>query len=450
MNLIRLLRGPMPLMGVGLTLVILSGAAFIGLINRSEVDRPGVAALAGLYFLVNTIALGFFIGLEQEMSRSVSQERALGRAVKPVAHFVSRQGARLLVPSIAISLAASPVLVSGPLRGHWELVGMLVVSLVSAWAASSVRGVLAGCQRFGIYSATLAAEGGSRLVLCVVLWLAGADSAWTFGLVFVLGQAFAALLGVVMLWIKGQRDWRAPSSAAAPSIGGAGSIRFGVSSALTFLVAANLTNQAIINLPPLMIGARSDVEPVLATVIAGAVTLTRLPMFAIFPLQTMLLPRLTAGAAKGDLRGVRRQASLAVVVCAVFGLLGIAVLGVAGPRLLSLYLGTPVDLSATAMALLGIGTMFLAISNVTQPTLLALQKHRMVLVAFVTAAVVMVLAFVLPAEPVTSAVLTTSAGPIALVLVMAVVLVQATGRNHQRSIPDDASTSAELREQTTR
>lgn len=450
MNLFRLLRGPMPLMGLGLALIVVSGAAFIGLINRSEVDRPGVAALASLYFLVNTVALGVFSGVEQEMSRTVSQERALGRPAAPVARFVARQGAVLLVPATVVLLALSPVLVAGSLQGHWELVGMLFVSLVSAWAASCVRGALAGSQKFGFYSATLAAEGLSRLVPCVVLWLAGAASAWVFGLVFVLGQFFAALLGVALLWISGRRDWRASAPAVAPEISGAGKLRFGVSSALLLVVAANLTNQAIVNLPPVLIASRPEVDPLLVAAIAGAVTLTRLPMFAFVPLQTMLLPRLTTGAAQGDLLGVRRATLRTAAACVLLGVLGIVVLGTAGPWLLGLYLGPSRDLSAAAMAGLGIGTLFLMTSNVTQPALLALGRHRMVLVSYLTGAAGMVLAFALPVEPVTSAVLTTAAGPIALVAVMAVVLVRATSHNHQTPTAEASPAPAEPRERTTR
>jgi hypothetical protein len=90
------------------------------------------------------------------------------------------------------------------------------------------------------------------------------------------------------------------------------------------------------------------------------------------------------------------------------------------------------------------------ISNVTQPPLLALGRHRMVLMSFLTGAAAMVLAFVVPAEPVTSAVLTTSAGPIALVAVMAFVIVRATGT--PQSPPDEmpAPAPAEPRERTTR
>ncbi|MFD9705813.1 hypothetical protein [Lentzea sp. NPDC059081] len=450
MRLLRLLRGPMPLMGIGLALVVLSGAAFLAVISRSGIDRQGVAALASLYFLVNTIALGVFSGVEQEMSRAVSRQRALGGPVAPVARFVALQGARLLVPATAVLLVLSPVLVGGSLQGHWELVGLLFVSLVSAWAASSVRGALAGSQRFGSYSATLAAEGLSRLVPCVVLWLAGADSAWPFGLVFVLGQLFAALLGVALLWIGGHRDWRASSAVAPPEVEGAGKIRFGVSTALVLVVVANLTNQAIVNLPPVMIASLPAVDFALATAIAGAVTLTRLPMFAFVPLQTMLLPRLATSVASGDLPGLRRQTFRTAAACVVLGVVAIVLLGTAGPWLLGLYLGQPAQLPAVAMAGLGIGTLFLMTSNVTQPALLALGKHRMVLVSYLIGAAAMVLAFALPADPITSAVLTTSAGPVALVSAMAVVLVRETGRARPPAADAPVPALAEPRERTTR
>lgn len=256
---------------------------------------------------------------------------------------------------------------------------------------------------------------------------------------------------MALLWFSGRRDWRAPSSATPPAIDGAGVIRFGVSSALLLVVVSNLTNQAIVNLPPVMIASRPEVDPVLVAAIGGAITLTRLPMFAFVPLQTMLLPRLTTGAAKGDLAGVRRQSLRTIAACVLLGVLVIVVLGTAGPWLLGLYLDPSARLPAAAMAGLGIGTLFLMCSNVTQPALLALGKHRMVLASYLTGAAAMVLAFVLPAEPVTSAVLTTSAGPAALVAVMAVVLVRATSGNHQ-SPPDGAPASAlvEPRERTTR
>jgi O-antigen/teichoic acid export membrane protein len=417
----------MPLIGAGLALVVLSGLVFLGLVSRSGVTAAGVAALASLYFLNNTVALGVFAGVEQEMSRTVSQERAIGRPAIPAVHVVARQAVRWFLLSSAGVLALSPVLVHGPLGGRWSLLGELIVGLFAACCASVVRGALAGSKQFGFYSATLATEGLTRLILCTALWLLGTQSAWLFGLAFVLGQFFAALVGAALFWLAGDRDRsRFTSPGVAAPIAGAGRMRFGLATALALLVIANLTNQAVVNLPPVVITAKLATQPELAIAIGLAVTLSRLPMFAFVPLQTMLLPRLTENAALGDRLGVRRQTLRTIAVCVLLGVIGIVVLATIGPWLLSVYRGKPAGLSGATMAGIGIGTLFLMTANVTQPALLALGRPRTVLIAYLTGAVAMVIAFVLPIGPVPSAVVSASIGPIALAIVMAAALLQAT------------------------
>lgn len=418
------LRGPTPKIGFGLAMVVLSGVVFIALVSRSVGDLAGVAALTSLYFLINTIALGVFAGVEQEMSRSVSQEHAIGGSAWPVFHAVARQALRLFLFATALVLVLSPVLASA-FHGHWELVGELVIGLLATCCASTVRGALAGSKRFGLYAATLAAEGLSRIVLCAGLWLFGVGSAWIFGLVFVLGQFFAALIGAGLFW-RGSGLDRNDVSARAAAPRPAGKLRFGVSAALALLVVAGLTNQAIVNLPPVVIGAKLAAVPATAVAIGAAVTLTRLPMFAFVPLQTMLLPRLTADAARGNLTDVRRQTMRTIAACVVLGLLGIAVLAVFGPQLLTIYLQKPAGLSGAVMAGLGVGTLFLMTTNVTQPALLAVGRHRAVLIAYLSGAAAMTVIFVLPIAPVTAAVVATSAGPIVVAIVMSVILLRAT------------------------
>jgi O-antigen/teichoic acid export membrane protein len=268
----------------------------------------------------------------------------------------------------------------------------------------------------------------SRLILCTALWLLKADSAWTFGLAFVLGQLFAALVGAVLFWFAGDRDRdRLTSPGVAAPIAGAGKMRFGIAAGLGLLVIASLTNQAVVNLPPVLVAAKLVSQPALSAAIGVALTLTRLPMFAFVPLQTMLLPRLTETATRGDRLGVRKQTMRTVAACVVLGLAGILVLATAGPWLLGVYAPKVAGLlSGATMAGLGIGTLFLMTANVTQPALLALGKHRLVLASYLTGAAAMVVAFVLPLDPVFSAVLTASVGPIALATVMAVALARAT------------------------
>ncbi|WP_132119602.1 hypothetical protein [Actinocrispum wychmicini] len=421
----RLLRSPMVLIGVGLALVLIGGFGFTSIVTRAVPDSNTVAAVTSLYFLVNTLALGVFSGVELEMSRSVSQERTLGNPIRPVAHSVARQATRLWLLAAVILLAVSPILVSGPLRGHWELAAELMLSLVAALFSAVVRGALAGSQRFGFYSATMAAEGLSRLLPCVVLYAVGVDAGWVYGLVFALGHMFSALVGVLLIWLSGLRGWhRIEPGTVLPKIGGQGAIRFGLSTALLLVVLANSANQGIVNLPPVIVNHRLISDT--ATAVGLAVMLTRLPMFAVMPLQTMLLPRLTASAARGDLGGVRKQNLRTVAVCVVLGLIGIVVLATAGPTLLSIYQGRPAELSATTMAGLGVGTLFLTAMNITQPALLALSRHRAVLVSYLSGLAAMVVAAVLPIDPIASVVLSASAGPIVASIVMAVVLFRAT------------------------
>lgn len=451
MNRLRFLRSPMALMGIGLGMVVLSGFAFIPLITRSGVDETGVAALISLYFLVNTVALGAFSGVEQEMSRAVSRERALGRPVLPVARLVLRQAAVLFLLAAALIVVLSPVLVGRTLHGHWELLAALVVGVFATSCTSAVRGALAGTERFGLYAATFAAEGLTRLVPWVVLAVLQVGSAWLFGLVFVLGQVFAALLGVAGLWLTGTAHPRRVSATTpATHVEGSGRMWLGMSAGLALLAVASLTNQAVVNLPPVVINAKLLTQPELATAIAGAITLTRLPMFAFVPLQTTLLPRLTASAARGDRRSVRTQTFRTVALCVVLGLLGIGLLATAGPWLLAIVVHDSVHLSNATLAALGIGTVFLMAVNVTQPALVALGKHRTVLVSALTGVAAMTVTFVLPVDPITMAVLATSVGPVAVMAVMAVVLLRETSHNHQPP-PDDAPTPApaEPREQTT-
>ncbi|WP_434451830.1 lipopolysaccharide biosynthesis protein [Lentzea sp. E54] len=451
MTPLRFLRSPMALMGIGLGMVVLSGFAFIPLITRSGVDKSAVAALASLYFLVNTIALGAFSGVEQEMSRTVSRERALGRPSWQAARLVARQALVLFGLISALVVVLSPVLVGEALGGHWVLLVELVVGVLATCCASAVRGALAGSERFGLYAATLAVEGVARVVPLVALWLLGADSAWLFGLAFVLGQAFAALVGAGVLWRTGAVDASRVAAAAAPPAESTDRKWLGLSGSLFLLVVASLTFQAVVNLPPVVIGAKLEALPEVATAIAGAVTLTRLPMFAFVPLQTTLLPRLTAAAARGDRRGVRTQTLRTIALCVTLGLLGIVLLATAGPWLLALVVAKTGSLSNGTLAALGIGTVFLMAANVMQPALVALGKHRMVLAAFLTGAAAMTVTFVLPVDPVTAAVLSTAAGPATLTIFMVVVLLRATGHDHQPA-PVEAPTPApaEPRERTTR
>lgn len=79
---------------------------------------------------------------------------------------------------------------------------------------------------------TLFTEGLTRLAPWVVLSLLHVGSAWAFGLVFVLGQVFAALVGVVALWRTGAAHPRRVSATVpATHVEGSGRMWLGISGA---------------------------------------------------------------------------------------------------------------------------------------------------------------------------------------------------------------------------
>ena len=137
-----------------------------------------------------------FVGLEQETSRSVSRALAHRRDLGTRHPDGAPAHAGAAGADRRRAAAASPLLVGGPLRGDWGLFGALLVAAGSAAAVYVVRGQLGGRQQFDGYAATLATEGLTRLVPCLVIYAAaGGRAPWAYGLAFALALAFAAWVG---------------------------------------------------------------------------------------------------------------------------------------------------------------------------------------------------------------------------------------------------------------
>src|SRR3954454_6635999 len=159
-------------MAAGLLLVGLSGYVFLAVTGHSSTPSDA-AALSSLYFLAGLVTLGVFVGLEQETSRATARALAEGRRVAPVAQTARRHAVWLLGLTLVALTALSPVLVSGPLRGHWTLFGALVLAVGVGAACYWVRGLLGGRQEFHGYAVTLAVEGLGRVVPGVAVVVGG-------------------------------------------------------------------------------------------------------------------------------------------------------------------------------------------------------------------------------------------------------------------------------------
>jgi O-antigen/teichoic acid export membrane protein len=446
MSVLKFLRGPSALLGFGLVVSGAAGSTFLAILNRS-VDVPDFVALTtGLNFLLATISTGIMSGLEQEMARGVSRALALGTDAGAVVRRQTRQGLWLIGGTTAVICAASPLLVEHYLDGHWYLFGELLLGLFGTMASFQVRGLLSGRQDFQAFSVTLVVEGLVRLVPSILMFAVGNHSAWLFGLLFALGPALAALSGVIGPWVRkrpAQEDaggLRTPSPAAAPV-----ETERRSASNLALLTGASLANQLVLNAVPLLVVPRysHSTDPGIVKQVAAinsAVGLTRLGILVLFPLQAPLLPRLTAAAARGDLAEVRRRTLPLLGLCTAVGLLAVGACATIGPWTLRVVMGAHAPLSGAFLAALAAGTLFMMIGLLLQATLIALGRHKMVMLAWGLGVVVTIPAYALSGTLLTAAGVTALVGPLVAAAVMAVDTQWATKPRRPR--PDGAAPAA--------
>jgi len=413
-------------MAAGLLLVGLSGYVFLAVTGHSSTPADA-AALSSLYFLIGLVTLGVFIGLEQETSRATSRACAEVRALTPVARTARRHAAVLLAFTLTALLLASPILVAGPLRGRWSLFGALVVAVGVGAACYWVRGILGGRQEFHGYAATLAMEGLSRLLPCVAVFvLTGrGGAAWVYGLAFAAAQGLAALVG--LWWLREGFEDRG-ADRLDTEISEFESGERSAAGGLVLLVTASLLTQLVANLPPLAASTRlthSASDDAVAAAFGQAFVLVRIPLLLTSPIQAMLLPALTRSAARADHAALRARVRLALGAVAALGALGTAVLALAGPWVLRVFFGTKADLSHELLAVLGAGTVFLMATAILQPTLVALDAHRLVPIAWGGGAVVLAVLVELPIDPLHAAAAGGVGGPVTVVAIMAAGLVGA-------------------------
>jgi O-antigen/teichoic acid export membrane protein len=268
-----------------------------------------------------------------------------------------------------------------------------------------------------------------------LLWALGVHAAWPFGTVFAGALLFGALVGVVALRASGglevhaaadaaQAEAEAQAEAAQPEPGGGNR----AATSLGLLVAGNLVGQFVTNGTPLVIAPRlaTAASAALGQSINAAIVLARTPLFALFPIQSLVLPKLTAAVTLGDLAAVRNRMALLVGYCSAVGVLGSVGFAVLGRWVLRTFMGIPAPVGGGTLALLGIGTTCLMAALVLQDALVALDQHRVVLLAWAAGAAVMIAVFAFPLGPVAAATAASLAGPLAVAAVMAFVVRRGT------------------------
>jgi hypothetical protein len=455
-SLYALIRRPSVTLAIGLGLSGAAGSAFLAIINinfpkSSTYGSADVLALSGLNFLLATIVTGMMAGSEQEMARAVTKAVALGGDPAAVVRSQSRHAAWLIGGTMLAVCLLAPLLVAKSLGHHWVLFGELLIGLVGGLAVFPIRGVLTGRRDYPLFSGTLIVEGLTRLIPSVLILMLGIGSVWLYGLVFALGgPTLAAVFGVLAPRMTGRDVYRLEGPSAKPVPAGQ-SVPVGIeaefaagtaaadgpgpeadagqlaalehgATRLTLLTAASLANQLLFNAIPLLVAARyaGQANANQASAVNSAVGLTRLGILILVPLQAPLLPRLTAAAVHRRYAEVRKRTRTLTGLCAAVGLFASLCCLLIGPWVLLHVMRAHDTLPGVYLAALALGTTFIMVGMIIQSTLLSIERHFVVLIAWLAGVVVTVPVFLLGHSLLPTTAIAAIAGPFVAMLVMAV------------------------------
>jgi O-antigen/teichoic acid export membrane protein len=360
----------------GLVVAGITAYAFL-LVTAHAVGKEEYATFFVLWSLVFLGGPGFFLPLEQEVSRALAARRAAGLGSGPLLRRAAGLGAVLAGGLVVVCLAGATVAVDQLFDGQALLVLALALGWLGYYAEHLARGVLSGLGRFRPYSELLGAEGLARLVICVALAAGGAATAGPYGL----AVGLAPWIGVAVA-MRGERDLASDGPDAPWSE---------LSTALGWLLVGSVMAQFLMNAGP--IAAKllaSESEQAEVGQFAGGVVLARIPLFLFQAIQASLLPRLSALAGSGLLDEFRAGFRRLLLAVGALGALGTAVSFAIGPWALQLLFPGEFDLGRRTVGLLAAGSALFMLTVAMAQAAIALGAHRRMAASWVLAAVTFV------------------------------------------------------------
>ncbi len=373
----------------------------------------GISLLWSIVFIVTSV---IYRPIEQLLSRSISERRALGHAEHSLRGPLLLQGCFALAFLVA-ALLLREWLTDDVFDGASTLYWVLVVGVLAYAASYFARGWLAGNQRFGLYGGLVLLESLSRLLfpLGVAVGISSGQSAVALG---ILAAPFVSL--AVVPWALGRRATAADPGAPSP----AASMRAGGAFALA-VFAVQLSEQAILNVPVLL---ASDIAT--AGLVFNVLLIARAPLQLFQAIQTSLLPHLTAAAATESRDEFARAVRVTLLAIAAFAAAVAIVLLAIGPWAMDLLFGEDADYARGGLALVALGMGFHLAAGTLNQAALATGRARAAAAAWLTAAATLI-AF-LAIGPIEDEILRVEVGYAGAAALLCALLATA---NHQGSDP---------------
>jgi len=351
---------------IGLIIAGLTIYAFFK-IGQQALGQDGFKPLVSLWFVMFALAPGFFLPVEQEISRAIAHRRALGQGARPVVRKVLILCSVIVVGLIAAIVALAPFVNDNLFEGHGIVTASLAISIAVYGVFYIVKGLCSGLGKFNSYGFIVGADGAVRVVVCLIFLIAGVTQLGPYALVIVL----TPLVGVLTILFSGQLKIEdgppATWSEITPNLG--------------LLLGGSIFAAALVNAGPITVALLGETSPdEHVTLFGNAVLLTRVPLFLFKAVQAALLPRLTRLAARGDIKEFRSGFNQLVILVFGVGVVGTVSAFAIGPNVLDLVYGGRIDRrTITLLALAsGIYMMALAIAQ----AVIALNGHKHVAIGW--------------------------------------------------------------------
>lgn len=356
---------------IGIGLLIAGVTIYIFFkIGQQALGQEKFKPLVSLWFVMFAIAPGFFLPVEQELSRAVAHRRALGQGTTPVVKKVALLCTIIVALLVALILGLSPIINENLFEGQTIITLSLAIAIVTYGLLYFTKGLSSGLGKFSAYGFVVGSDGAIRVVACTVLLIAGVTQLSAYSLIIVV----TPVIGVLMIVLTGQLRTEPGPPATWSEI----------TENLVWLLGGSIFAAALVNAGPItvdLLGDESDVIRV--TQFGNAVLLTRVPLFLFQAVQAALLPRLTRLAARGDLEefkvGFRRLVQLVISV----GIVGTIGAFLVGPFFLDLVYGGGIDRRTLTLLALASGVYMMALA--IAQAVIALRGHRHVAIGWLLA-----------------------------------------------------------------
>ncbi|WP_327253446.1 lipopolysaccharide biosynthesis protein [Streptomyces sp. NBC_01244] len=389
--------------------VVLGAASYIHLMAAGHsLDTDGMAALSVLWTILMSVGIGLFFPVEQELTRIVAAHRVAGTGVSGVLRQIAGLTLGMLVLLAAGLAWATPLLADTFFNGHTEMVGALGLAFAAMGIGNICRGVLAGLGRFGPFGRQLGIDGVLRIGLAVGFALAGVRSPLAFALILTVAPLAAALATSVPVF---RGLGRGPFDRWPGLLGGLGP-----------LVVSTLLSQVVVNAAVVSTKLLAPEDGALVAGLLNAIVLARVPLFVFGSLQASLLSGLSTAAAAGDRAGFSRLLGRTSLVVTALGLAGGVPATLFGPWLIEVLFKAEAGLGHAVFFWISAGTLFYMLAMVLGQALLVLHEHRLQLLGWAVATLVLTGATLLPGEVSTRVSLAYALASLAAVVGMAAAL----------------------------